>query len=76
MTSQPRTFALIPASYVYLRRDDQVLLQQRINTGYMDGHWAAGAAGISSPAKPPRPRLYVRWPRNSGSSSESPTSAC
>ncbi len=51
MTSQPRTFALIPASYVYLRRDDQVLLQQRINTGYMDGHWAAGAAGHIEPGE-------------------------
>lgn len=37
--------ALVPASYVYLRRGDEVLLQQRANTGYMDGHWAAGAAG-------------------------------
>lgn len=39
------SFALIPASYVYLVRDDQVLLQRRANTGYMDGHWVAGAAG-------------------------------
>lgn len=28
-----------------LRRDDQVLLQLRSNTGYRDDHWAAGAAG-------------------------------
>lgn len=39
------SFALIPASYVYLVRDEQVLLQCRANTGYMDGHWVAGAAG-------------------------------
>ncbi len=38
-------FAVIPASYVYLRRGGEVLLQQRQNTGYMDGHWVAGAAG-------------------------------
>ena len=38
-------FALVPASYVYLRRNDQVLLQRRANTGYMDDHWVAGAAG-------------------------------
>lgn len=45
MVGQARDFALIPASYVYLRHGDQVLLQQRANTGYMDGHWVAGAAG-------------------------------
>lgn len=38
-------FALVPASYVYLRRGDEVLLQQRLNTGYMDGYWNAGVAG-------------------------------
>ncbi len=38
-------FQVIPAAYVLLRRDDQVLLQLRQNTGYMDGHWAAAAAG-------------------------------
>lgn len=38
-------FALIPAVYVYLRRRDEVLLQLRQGTGYMDGKWAAGAAG-------------------------------
>lgn len=41
----PRTFALIPAAYIYLRNAQGVLLQLRQNTGYMDGHWAAGAAG-------------------------------
>lgn len=42
-------FAVVPASYVYLLRDGdagrQVLLQLRRNTGYMDEHWAAAAAG-------------------------------
>lgn len=42
-------FVVVPASYVYLVRghgsDREVLLQLRHNTGYMDGHWAAGAAG-------------------------------
>ncbi|HKQ41033.1 MAG TPA: NUDIX domain-containing protein, partial [Pseudonocardia sp.] len=28
-----------------LRRDEQVLLHLRRNTGYRDGHWAAAAAG-------------------------------
>ena len=49
----PERFAVIPASYVYLRRPgadgdpghDEVLLQLRRNTGYMDDHWAAAAAG-------------------------------
>ncbi|WP_168583059.1 NUDIX domain-containing protein [Gephyromycinifex aptenodytis] len=36
---------LVPSAYIFLRRGDQVLLQLRRNTGYMDGHWAAGAAG-------------------------------
>ena len=36
---------MVPASYLYLLDGDRVLLQQRRNTGYMDGHWAAGAAG-------------------------------
>ena len=38
-------FAVIPASYVFLRSDRGVLLQLRQNTGFMDGKWAAGAAG-------------------------------
>lgn len=37
--------ALVPASYVFLRRGERVLLQLRRNTGYMDGFWTAGAAG-------------------------------
>ncbi|MGQ0572785.1 MAG: NUDIX domain-containing protein [Pseudonocardia sp.] len=38
-------FALVPAAYVFLLRDGQVLLQLRSGTGFRDGHWAAGAAG-------------------------------
>lgn len=42
-------FALVPASYLYLVREragrTEILLQLRQNTGYMDGCWAAGAAG-------------------------------
>jgi 8-oxo-dGTP diphosphatase len=42
-------FTLVPASYVLLLRaaagGDQVLLQRREHTGFMDGHWAASAAG-------------------------------
>jgi 8-oxo-dGTP pyrophosphatase MutT (NUDIX family) len=41
--------ALVPASYVLLRRTEggaeQVLLQLRRGTGYMDEHWAVSAAG-------------------------------
>jgi 8-oxo-dGTP pyrophosphatase MutT (NUDIX family) len=38
-------FVVVPAAYVYLLREDEVLLQLRRDTGYMDGHWAAAAAG-------------------------------
>ena len=42
-------FVVVPASYVYLLRDGdtgpEVLLQLRQGTGFMDGHWAAAAAG-------------------------------
>src|SRR5687767_14128287 len=42
-------FQVVPAAYVLLRRTDdgadQLLLQLRQGTGYMDGHWAAAAAG-------------------------------
>ncbi len=44
------SFVVVPASYIYLLRDDdtrgpEVLLQLRAGTPYMDGHWAAAAAG-------------------------------
>jgi 8-oxo-dGTP diphosphatase len=43
-------FRVVPASYVFLLRGgagsaEEVLLQLRQHTGYMDGHWAAAAAG-------------------------------
>jgi 8-oxo-dGTP pyrophosphatase MutT (NUDIX family) len=42
-------FQVVPAAYVLLRRavdgEEQLLLQLRRGTGYMDGHWAAAAAG-------------------------------
>jgi len=42
-------FRVVPAAYVFLLRPgsggDEVLLQRRRNTGYMDDHWAAAAAG-------------------------------
>ena len=42
-------FVVVPASYVYLLRDGadgpEVLLQLRQGVDYMDGHWAAAAAG-------------------------------
>lgn len=31
---------LVAAAYLALRRGDEVLLQLRAGTGYMDGHWA------------------------------------
>ena len=48
------SFALVPASYVYLLRGDEVLMQQRQNTGYMDGYWVAGAAGHVDPGETAR----------------------
>jgi 8-oxo-dGTP diphosphatase len=44
-------FAVVPAVYVFLLRPApvpgrrEVLLQLRSGTGYLDDHWAAGAAG-------------------------------
>lgn len=39
-------FRVVPAAYVYLRRDDEVLLHLRAGTGYRDGHWAAAAGHV------------------------------
>ena len=36
---------VVPAAYLVLRREHEVLLQLRANTGFRDGHWAVGAAG-------------------------------
>lgn len=50
-------YSLVPASYVYLMRPgsdgfgEEVLLQRRANTGYMDGYWVAGAAGHVDPGE-------------------------
>jgi 8-oxo-dGTP pyrophosphatase MutT (NUDIX family) len=47
----PSRFAVVPAAYVFLLREtpddatQEVLLQLREGTGYMDGHWAAAVAG-------------------------------
>jgi 8-oxo-dGTP pyrophosphatase MutT (NUDIX family) len=42
-------FRVVPVAIVFLRRDvgdtAEVLLQLRQGTGFMDGHWAAAAAG-------------------------------
>lgn len=38
-------FRVVPAAYVIFRRRDEVLLQLRQNTGYLDGYWATAAAG-------------------------------
>jgi 8-oxo-dGTP diphosphatase len=48
-------FALVPSAYVLLLRagpgGEEVLLQRRTRTGFMDDHWAAGAAGHVEPAE-------------------------
>jgi 8-oxo-dGTP diphosphatase len=48
----PERFRVVPAAYVIMLRPDpdgsdveQVLLQLREGTGFMDGHWATAAAG-------------------------------
>ncbi|MGY5883901.1 NUDIX hydrolase [Modestobacter lacusdianchii] len=38
-------FRVVPAAYVLFLRDDELLLQLRRGTGFMDEHWAAAAAG-------------------------------
>jgi 8-oxo-dGTP diphosphatase len=49
MSRSRNRFVVVPAAYVYFLRagatGDEVLLQLRQNTAYMDGHWAAAAAG-------------------------------
>ncbi len=48
-TTELDRFVVVPAAYVFLLREQsgrtEVLLQLRRNTGYMDDHWAAAAAG-------------------------------
>lgn len=45
MTPGTERYRVVPAAYVLLLRGDEVLLQRRQHTGFMDDHWAAGAAG-------------------------------
>ncbi|GAA1733079.1 hypothetical protein GCM10009809_30660 [Isoptericola hypogeus] len=49
--SADHRFRVVPAVYVYLRREGQVLLQLRAGTGFRDGHWAAAAAGHVEPGE-------------------------
>lgn len=42
---------MVPAAYVLLLHEDQVLLQLRQNTGFMDGYWACAAAGHVEPGE-------------------------
>lgn len=51
MSAASTRFALIPAAYIYLLSARGVLLQLRQGTGYMDGRWAAGAAGHVEPGE-------------------------
>ncbi len=44
--SADHRFRVVPAVYVYLRKEGQVLLQRRVGTGFMDGHWAAAAGHV------------------------------
>lgn len=48
-------FVVIPSSYVLLRRNGpggrEVLLQYRDGTGFLDDHWAFGAAGHVEPGE-------------------------
>ncbi|GAA1399138.1 hypothetical protein GCM10009613_54250 [Pseudonocardia kongjuensis] len=59
-------YQVVPASYVLLLRGTgertEVLLQLRANTGYMDGHWAAAAAGHVEQGEDP-PAAAVREAR-------------
>jgi 8-oxo-dGTP pyrophosphatase MutT (NUDIX family) len=49
--SAAHRFRVVPAAYVFLRRDQEVLLQLRSGTGFMDDHWAASAAGHVEPGE-------------------------
>ena len=62
-------FRVVPAAYVFLLRPgpdgDEVLLQRRRNTGYMDDHWAAAAAGhVERARRRTTPRTARRWRRS------------
>ncbi|HSX33491.1 MAG TPA: NUDIX domain-containing protein [Candidatus Saccharimonadales bacterium] len=61
MATAKERFKLIPAVYLVLRKDNQVLLLRRANTGYQDGKYGLvaghldgdelGSAGIAREAK-------------------------
>lgn len=44
--SQKEYFKLIPAVYLVLRRDDNILLLRRANTGYQDGNYSIVAGHL------------------------------
>lgn len=44
--SNKEYFKLIPAVYLVLRRDNEVLLLQRANTGYQDGNYSVVAGHL------------------------------
>lgn len=44
MTKQ--RFKLIPAVYLFLRRDDEILLLKRSNSGYQDGNYSVPAGHL------------------------------
>nr|BFF17655.1 hypothetical protein GCM10025730_11760 [Promicromonospora thailandica] len=58
-------FALVPAAYLFLRREGQVLLQLRQGTGYRDGFWACAAAGHVEEGSRPSPRPSGKPARSS-----------
>ena len=46
MTTPKERFKLIPVVYLVLRKDDQVLLLRRANTGYQDGKYGLVAGHL------------------------------
>jgi ADP-ribose pyrophosphatase YjhB (NUDIX family) len=42
-----KRFKLIPAAYLFLVRDGDVLLQRRANTGYEDGNWGVPSGHLN-----------------------------
>jgi ADP-ribose pyrophosphatase YjhB (NUDIX family) len=40
------SYRLIPASYIVLRRGEEVLLSRRLNTGWHDGWWSLPAGHV------------------------------
>lgn len=46
MTTSKERFKLIPAVYLVLRKDNQILLSQRANSGYQDGMYGLVAGHV------------------------------